>query len=55
MEIVSNITTLISNDVTFAGCLLLFGAVTHGTNRKDQNGARAMVGGVMIYSGMPTV
>ena len=39
MEMVSTITTLISNVVTFAGgLLLLFGAVTLGTNLKDQNG-----------------
>lgn len=36
MEMVSTITTLISNVVTFAGgLLLLFGAVTLGTNLKD--------------------
>ena len=35
MEMVSTITTLISNVVTFAGgLLLLFGAVTLGTNLK---------------------
>ena len=39
MEMVSTITTLISNVVTFAGgLLLLFGAVTLGTNLKDHNG-----------------
>ena len=39
MEMVSTITTLISNVVTFAGgLLLLFGAITLGTNLKDHNG-----------------
>ena len=39
MEMVSTITNLISNVVTFAGgLLLLFGAVTLGTNLKDHNG-----------------
>lgn len=39
MEMVSTITTLISNVVTFAGgLLLLFGAVTLGTNLKDHAG-----------------
>ena len=54
MEMVSTITTLISNVVTFAGgLLLLFGAVTLGTNLKDHNGpgissgAWAMAGGVL--------
>ena len=51
------ITTLISNVVTFAGgLLLLFGAVTLGTNLKDHNGpgissgAWAMAGGVLIIA-----
>lgn len=55
MEMVSTITNLISNVVTFAGgLLLLFGAVTLGTNLKDHNGpgissgAWAMAGGVLI-------
>ena len=54
MEMVSTITTLISNVVTFAGgLLLLFGAVT---NLKDHNGpgissgAWAMAGGVLIIA-----
>ena len=54
MEMVSTITTLISNVVTFAGgLLLLFGAVTLGTNLKDHNfrgirsGAWSMAGGVL--------
>lgn len=54
---VSTITTLISNVVTFAGgLLLLFGAVTLGTNLKDHNGpgissgAWAMAGGVLIIA-----
>ena len=57
MEMVSTITTLISNVVTFAGgLLLLFGAVTLGTNLKDHNGpgissgAWAMAGGVLIIA-----
>ena len=56
MEMVSTITTLISNVVTFAGGLLLFGAVTLGTNLKDHNGpgissgAWAMAGGVLIIA-----
>ena len=57
VEIVSTITTLISNVVTFAGgLLLLFGAVTLGTNLKDHNGpgissgAWAMAGGVLIIA-----
>ena len=58
MEMVSTITTLISNVVTFAGgLLLLFGAVTLGTNLKDHygpgisSGAWAMAGGVLIIAG----
>ena len=57
MEMVSTITTLISNVVTFAGgLLLLFGAETLGTNLKDHNGpgissgAGAMAGGVLILA-----
>ena len=57
MEMVSTITNLISNVVTFAGgLLLLFGAVTLGTNLKDHNGpgissgAWAMAGGVLIIA-----
>ena len=57
MEMVSTITTLISNVVTFAGgLLLLFGAVTLGTNLKDHHGpgissgAWAMAGGVLIIA-----
>lgn len=39
MEMVSTITSLITNVVNFAGgLLLLFGAVTLGTNLKDHNG-----------------
>ena len=41
MEMVSTITSLITNVVNFAGgLLLLFGAVTLGTNLKDHNGLR---------------
>jgi hypothetical protein len=55
MEMVSTITTLISNVVTFAGgLLLLFGAVTLGTNLKDHNGpgisSGAWAGGVLIIA-----
>ena len=57
MEMVAAITKLISNVVTFAGgLLLLFGAVTLGTNLKDHNGpgiicvAWAMAGGILIIA-----
>lgn len=57
MEMVASITALISNVVTFAGgLLLLFGAITLGTNLKDHNGpgisngAWAMAGGVLIIA-----
>lgn len=55
MEMVSTITSLITNVVNFAGgLLLLFGAVTLGTNLKDHNGpgissgAWSIAGGVLI-------
>ena len=57
MEMVAAITKLISSVVTFAGgLLLLFGAVTLGTNLKDHNGpgissgAWAMAGGILIMA-----
>ena len=57
MEMVAAITKLISNVVTFAGgLLLLFGAVTLGTNLKDHNGpgisrgAWALAGGILIIA-----
>ena len=50
MEMVSTITSLITNVVNFAGgLLLLFGAVTLGTNLKDHNGpASAAVPGRLL-------
>ena len=57
MEMVAAITKLISSVVTFAGgLLLLFGAVTLGTNLKDHNGpgissgAWSIAGGVLIIA-----
>ena len=57
MEMVSTITSLITNVVNFAGgLLLLFGAVTLGTNLKDHNGpgisrgAWSIAGGVLIIA-----
>lgn len=56
MEMVSTITSLITNVVNFAGGLLLFGAVTLGTNLKDHNGpgissgAWSIAGGVLIIA-----
>ena len=56
MEMVSTITTLISNVVTFAGgLLLLFGAVTLGTNLKDHNGPGMLIIAVATYFGTLTV
>ena len=55
MEMVSTITSLITNVVNFAGGLL-FGAVTLGTNLKDHNGpgissgAWSIAGGVLIIA-----
>ena len=47
MEMVNTITSLISNVVTFAGgLLLLFGAVTLGTNLKDHNGPGMLISAV---------
>ena len=54
MEMVSTITSLITNVVNFAGGL--FGAVTLGTNLKDHNGpgissgAWSIAGGVLIIA-----
>lgn len=54
MEMVSTITTLISNVVTFAGgLLLLFGAVTLGTNLKDHNGPGISSGASRLSSALP--
>ena len=56
MEMVSTITSLITNVVNFAGGLLLFGAVTLGSNLKDHNGpgissgAWSIAGGVLIIA-----
>ena len=57
MEMVSTITTLISNVVNFdGGLLLLFGAVALGASLKDHNGpgissgAWAMAGGDLIIA-----
>lgn len=62
MEMVSTITSLITNVVNFAGgLLLLFGAVTLGTNLKDHNGpgissgAWSIAGGVLIIAVNATV
>lgn len=54
MEMVSTITSLITNVVNFAGgLLLLFGAVTLGTNLNGpgiSSGAWSIAGGVLIIA-----